>query len=79
MGVIIGIIIFILGGVVGVTLMCLIQAYRINNAARLIKQFKAVMRHEKFIAAADKKSFEYIKGIDRVIEIYEDYWKEELQ
>lgn len=76
MGVIIA---FIVGGIVGIILMCLVQTKRLNNAVYIVKHFLRVMKHEKFIAAKEKQNFDYIKGMDRIIELYEDYWKEELQ
>lgn len=76
MGVIIA---FIFGGIAGVVLMCLVQANRINDAVYVVKHFLKVIKHEKFIAAKEKQSWDYIKGMDRIIELYEDYWKEELE
>lgn len=76
MGVIIA---FILGGIAGIVLMCSVQANRTNNAVYVVKHFLKVIKHEKFIAAKEKPNWDYIKGMDRIIELYEDYWKEELQ
>ena len=69
----------IIGGFVVLVIMCAIQINRINECADTVKQGKNILEHELFYAKHSDKNEEYIKGIEKAIDVYNSYFEEELE
>ena len=75
MGVIIA---FILGGMAGIVLMCLVSVNK-KDATTVVKMLKDKMEHERVIAIKENRNIEYINGMSSIIGLYDIYFEEELQ
>ena len=75
MGVFIG---FIIGGLSGIALMCLLQ---INNDRKIVnaKKVENILENERGKAIKEKQDINYINGMSRIIYLYKTFYKEELQ
>ena len=75
MGVIIA---FIVGGIVGIILMCLVSVNK-RDAVTVVKKFEGAIEHERVAAIKEKKNKDYIDGMTRIIMLFRNFFSKELE
>lgn len=75
MGVIIG---MMIGGFIGMSLMCLVRINK-RDAVTVVKKFEGAIEHERVAAIKEKKNKDYIDGMTRIIMLFRNFFSEELE
>ena len=68
-----------IGGTIVFIIMVAIINNRMNEAIETVKQCENTLEHERVAAIKEKKSTEYINGMNKIITLFKFYFKEELE
>lgn len=68
----------LIGFFIGIVVTSILKINK-KDAIQTIYLFKEQLEHERFAAIQEKKHAEYVKGVNRIVMLYKEYFKEELK